>query len=72
MAWAELGTTRTYNLGPGPIPWDNIVQYGQFHGLDGDNLLDFVQIIFAIDAKWLELKNAEAEQRRQNKKPPDG
>ncbi len=56
-------------MGIGPIPWDAIVAYGQFHQLEPEVLDDFIQIVFALDAHYLEHRRQEAEEakRREEK-----
>lgn len=58
-------------LGIGPIPWRDIVAYGQLHGYDGDDLLDFIQVIREIDAGFREFfAEREKKQREVPEKKP--
>jgi len=41
-------------MGVGPIPWDTIIKYGTFHGLDYELLKPFVSIIMGLDRLFLE------------------
>lgn len=53
-AFAELNTCRSTGMGVGPIPWEIIVKYGAFHGLDNELIQPFVEIIMGLDSLYLE------------------
>lgn len=51
-------------MGIGPIPWNCVVQYAQFHGLEDDVSKAFVQVIMQMDGVYLEWEREEEDQRR--------
>jgi len=53
-AFFELSSCRSLGWKPGPIPWRDIIQYGEFHGLEWDVLKMFIQVIMAMDKAYLE------------------
>ena len=55
-------------MGLGPIPWSVRADYAEFHGLDEDNALAFVQIIGAMDVVYLTWKKEEMEAEQKSKK----
>lgn len=56
QAWFELDTCRQVGMDLGLIPWDKIVFYGQFHGMEEDVLEAFIQIIRQMDGAYLKRK----------------
>lgn len=60
MAFGELATCRPIGMGVGPIPWDTIVNYGTFHGLDRGLLKPFISIIMGLDRMFLERVSSKA------------
>ena len=63
-AFWELNTCRQIGFGVGPIPWDKMVDYAQFHGLEDDVARAFVQIIRQMDGVYLIWKGEEMEAER--------
>lgn len=57
-----LCTTRRYP--GGPIPWDKIIQYAEYSGLDEDMTGALVVIIQAMDARYLEKEAEDREKQR--------
>jgi hypothetical protein len=53
-AFYDLSTCRQSGFGPGPIPWDKIIQYGLWYGLDSCLIEVFVDIIREMDTAYLE------------------
>ena len=53
-AFEKLNTCRTLGMSIGPIPWDKIVHYGEFHKLDDELIEPFIDIIMGLDALFLE------------------
>lgn len=52
-AFHQLGTCRAIGMSVGPIPWRDVVAYGEHYGLDGIALHDFVQIVYVLDRAYL-------------------
>lgn len=50
-AFFDLDTERNHGMGLASIPWSAIVYYGQYYGLDVDELIYFIK---AIDNAHLE------------------
>lgn len=67
-AFWDLSTCRQVGMGLGPIPWDSMVRYAQFYGLEDDVAEAFVYIIRAMDIVYLDWEREEAEQRRRQQK----
>lgn len=63
-AFWDLTTERPGGMAAGLIPWSKAVQYGHHAGLDDDMINPFVAVIRAMDAKYVEWQDAEAERRR--------
>ena len=51
-AYSDLSTCRQVGMGQGPIPWDKIVQYGLFYGLDNENIDFLIKIIGYVDIEF--------------------
>jgi hypothetical protein len=70
-AFYELSTCRLVGNETGPIPWDKIVLYASFHGLERDLIPLFIRVIIEMDAsylKWLsDKREKELEQMKTNK-----
>jgi len=62
-AFWELSTCRAMGMSIGPIPWDKVVDYARFAGLDYDNLGLFVMVIRAMDSVYLEWLSKKAENK---------
>ena len=62
-AFWDLNTCRSTGMGIGPIPWDKIVQYGSYAGLDDDMIEPLVSIIREMDAEYL-LWHSDATEKR--------
>lgn len=69
QAWYELDTCRQVGMDVGMIPWDKIVLYGQFHGLENDVLQAFIQIIREMDAAFMKRKEQKREVDKHVNKP---
>ena len=52
LAFHRLATCRS--MGPGPIPWRDIVDYADRSRLDRVETAVFVDVISALDRAWLE------------------
>lgn len=52
-AFWQLGTCRSIGMGPGPIPWTAIKDYALHHRLEPDVTQAFIQIITALDGRYL-------------------
>lgn len=48
-AWCDLTTTRGIGMAVGPIPWDKIVKWCEFHGLDHEGTKIMIQVIRKLD-----------------------
>lgn len=53
-AFWELSTCRQLGMSYGPIPWTDILIYGQFAGLDYEAFSIFVRVMRAMDSKFLQ------------------
>ena len=53
-AFSELSTCRPFGMSPGPIPWRDIVTFGEYHGLDRGLLDFFVRVIRRMDIEYLQ------------------
>lgn len=51
-SFRELGTMRQVGMSPGAIPWDKIVQYGQYHGFTRTDTDILIRVIQNMDASW--------------------
>jgi len=54
-------------MGVGPIPWDKIVYYAQYHQLAPDVEKAFVLVLMEMDAGYLEY-NAAQEKKKGDRK----
>ena len=54
LAFRDLSTTRSFGMSAGPIPWDRIMQWASWKGLNGALTETLVEVIGAMDAAWLE------------------
>lgn len=52
-AFNELSTCRPIGDATGPIPWDKIVQYASFKGLEYIMIDPFIRIIRSMDSVYL-------------------
>lgn len=52
-AFWDLDTCRTFGLSVGPIPWDRIVDYTHYSGLEDDVARVFVRTIRTMDNVYL-------------------
>lgn len=66
-AFWELSTTRQFGMGVGPIPWNRMVQYAQFHELEEDVARAFVQVMREMDGVYLEWERQEEEHKREER-----
>lgn len=49
-AYFDLQTCRSQGFsGPGPIPWDSVVDYGRYHGLDRDEIDRLIRLVRAME-----------------------
>lgn len=71
-AFWELTTCRQIGMGLGPIPWDVMVSYAQFHQLEDDVARAFVQVIRQMDSVYLAWQAEEQERERTPQEKPDG
>jgi len=62
-AFWNLHTCRSFGMGLGPIPWDKIIAYCHYKGLDEELVEPFVVIIRSMDAAYLDWSNKETEKR---------
>lgn len=62
-AFKELSTCRQIGMGPGPIPWDKIIAYGERAGLDEEMLEAFVLIMRQMDGAYLEWQEEERDKK---------
>lgn len=53
QAFAELSTCRQLGFAVGPIPWRDLVAYGDRAGLSGDDLTLFMEVVRELDALYL-------------------
>lgn len=53
-AFYDLSTCRSAGMGIGPIPWNAIIQYAGWYGLDRDVTEAFVDIIREMDSAYIE------------------
>ena len=53
-AFWSLSTTRDFGLGLGPIPWNLILEYARWAGIDDDNEELFVTAIREMDAAYID------------------
>ena len=63
-AFRELSTTRQFGMGIGPIPWDRILLYAQWQGLDPDLTEALTVIIRCMDDVYLEWHAKDQERKR--------
>jgi hypothetical protein len=63
-AFWDLSSCRQFGFGAGPIPWDTMVAYAEFHGLEYDVACVFIQIMREMDGVWLEWEAEEADRRK--------
>lgn len=66
-AFFDLSTCRQMGMGLGPIPWDKILMYAKFNGLDEDVTEAFIVIIRELDIAFIEQVNKE---KSKDTKPP--
>lgn len=67
-AYVKLDATRFNSLGGmGSIPWFHILQYGEYLGLDSEDLEDFVEILTIADNLVLQ-KVQEEQDAKQDKR----
>lgn len=52
-AFFDLINDRPVGMGPGAIPYITIFNYGQIHGLEGEDLYEFILLIQAMDQEFL-------------------
>lgn len=52
-AFADLTTTRVNGFGIGRISWQSAVNWGQFHGLDYDDIEDLWLYIKQMDSFYV-------------------
>jgi hypothetical protein len=57
MAFGDLSTERQIGMGLGPIPRSAILNYATEHGLLGDEIYRFEDIIRSIDSEYLSMIN---------------
>ena len=53
-AFQELSTTRQMSMGLGPIPWNTIMDFAAWCGLDEENTEALNSIIREMDLAYLE------------------
>ncbi|APL99129.1 tail chaperonin [Bordetella phage MW2] len=50
----DLTSCRQTGMSLGPIPMLSILEYGMIHGIEGEQLDDFVWFVQRLDQKYLE------------------
>lgn len=65
QAFWELHTCRSFGFDLGPIPWRDIIRYGEYQRLDDDVLRLFVYIIRELDDAYLGFRADEARRQRE-------
>ena len=61
----DLSSTRLFELGP--IPWNRIIEYGYYIGLDDVMLEAFTSIIKALDTSYLDWSRDQRDRQRTKK-----
>jgi hypothetical protein len=64
----ELSSCRSFGMGPGPIPWDAIMDYADRQGFEPDVRSLFCDMIRQLDSFWLEQEQAAWERKTQGGK----
>lgn len=59
QAWGDLSTCRSVGWAVGAIPWDKIVAWCEFHGLDYEAAQILVHVIRTLDIEHAEARRAE-------------
>lgn len=72
QAFYDLSTCRNIGQILGPIPWNIIVQYAEYSGLEIDMTDLFIRVMRSLDLAYLEWCNADAKRiNKFNKKEMD-
>ena len=54
QAFWDLSTTRQFSPSLGPIPWNRIMEYGRWIGLEADMMRVFSRVVTDLDAVYLD------------------
>ena len=71
-AFNDLSTTRQIGMSVGPIPWDRVLQYAAWSGLDDENTEYFVGVIREMDSAWMEWSAEEMKKKSRVSESEDG
>ena len=64
QAFDDLGRDRPIGFSIGPIPWSSIERYAVRHSMGDDEFERFQNVIYAMDAVYLEHHRNKAEQEK--------
>jgi hypothetical protein len=63
-AFQDLSSCRSVGMGLGPIPWTAMNDYCRSYGIRGEQREDFFHHVSALDDKYREYVNKEAEKNK--------
>ena len=60
-AFFDLTTNRQLGMSLGPIPFNSIIQYGEYYQFNSDEMFDLIYFIREMDNAYLDYANSRSE-----------